>query len=183
MTSSRALWPISAHDQSRPAPVSKGELTAYRGGAYPALWNPGTGGGGESIHPTTAFGHQSTGNTPMKFAIARRWVCKPRVLLDHELRIRRANRRLCHIFGISQRSLAGTRVNDWINVDVRALDRLRERIGNGSAPWHVILHLRLSGARVLAVSQTLQSMRSRHSGYLLISLAGLDELGQRPSRA
>ncbi|HET8700093.1 MAG TPA: hypothetical protein VFL97_00275, partial [Nitrococcus sp.] len=84
----------------------------------------------------------------------------------------RANQRLCRAFGVRQGDLAGTQVDDWINIDPGVLDRLRERIGNGSVPWHVILRLRLSGSQVLAVSQILQPLRSQRSGYLLISLAG-----------
>ena len=101
------------------------------------------------------------------------WTPKPRVLLDHELRIVRANRSMCHAFGVLPDSLIGTRVDDWINVDPTRLDGLRSRIMNGLMPWHVILRLRLSGLQVLVVSQRLQPLHSRRSGYLLISLADI----------
>lgn len=179
MISGRAPQPIST--QSRPSPADEGKLTACRSSTYPSPWIVGLGGTG--IHTAAALGHRSAGKTPMRPAIAHRWASKPRVLLDCELRIIRANRRLCRAFGVLQGSLAGTQVNDWINIDPSVLDRLRDRIGNGSVPWHVILRLRLSGSRVLAVSQILRPLRSGRSGYLLISLAGFSELKQHQPTA
>ncbi|HET8700095.1 MAG TPA: hypothetical protein VFL97_00285 [Nitrococcus sp.] len=109
----------------------------------------------------------------MRFITAQLWAPKPRVLIDHELRIVRANRSMCHAFGVLPNCLIGTRVDDWINVDPTLLDGLRGRIMNGPMPWHVILRLRLSGLQVLVVSQMLQPLHSRRSGYLLISLADI----------
>lgn len=97
----------------------------------------------------------------------------PRVLLDNELHIVRANRDMCHSFGVIQDSLLGTRIDDWINVDPISLYRLRSRIRDGSVPWHVILRLRLSGLQVMVVSQILRPLRSRRGDYLLISLVGI----------
>ena len=99
---------------------------------------------------------------------------RPRVLLDHELRIVRANWNLCHLFGVLPEHLIGSRVEDWINVDPALLYRLRMRIRNGPMPWHVILKLRLCGLRVVVDSQALQPLRSCRNGYLLISLANLE---------
>lgn len=105
--------------------------------------------------------------------IEHRWAAGPRVLLDHELCVVRANRSMCRSFGVLQDSLIGTRIDDWINVDFTLLYRLRCRIRNGSMPWHVILRLRLSGLQVLAVSQILRPLRSQRNGYLLISLVDI----------
>lgn len=109
----------------------------------------------------------------MKPVIAHRWASGPRVLLDHDLCIVRANRSMRSSVGVLPGNLAGTRIDDWINVDPLLLYRLRSRVRDGSLSWHVILWLRLSGLQVLAVSQILQPLHSRRSGYLLISLAGI----------
>ncbi|MCO6441330.1 MAG: hypothetical protein J5I81_09650 [Nitrococcus mobilis] len=101
------------------------------------------------------------------------WAPRPRMLLDHELRIVRANQSLYRSFGVLPSHLTGTRIDDWINADPTLLYRLRNRVRNGSMPWHVILQLRLSELQVAVVSQILRPLRSRRNGYLLISLAGI----------
>lgn len=169
MTSGRAPLPASTH--SRLSLVAEGELAAYRGSAYLPLRVIGS--DRADIHATAAFGYGPLARKTPRAAIARQWTSRPRVLLDHELRIVRANRCMCRSFGVLQRNLAGTRLDDWININASVVDRLRGRIENGTMPWHVILRLRLSGPRVLAVSQILWPLRSLRSGYLLISLAGI----------
>lgn len=105
--------------------------------------------------------------------IAHRSTARPRVLLDHELRIVRANWSLCRLFKVLPEQLTSSRIDDWINIDPTLLYRLRGRVRCGAISWHVILWLRLSGMQVLVVSQVLQPLHSQRNGYLLISLAGI----------
>lgn len=162
MMSAKAPQPIST--QGKPSPAVEGELTAEHGSAHLPLWIAGS---------TAAPNPGALPRKAPSSTIAYRWISKPRVLLDRELCIVRANRSLCRSFGVLQGSLIGTRLDDWINVYPGVLACLRSRLGSGLAPWHMILRLHLSGSRVLAASQILQPLHSYHCGYLLISLAGI----------
>lgn len=103
----------------------------------------------------------------------------PRVLLDHQLCIVRANRSMCRSFGVLGDNLIGSRTDDWINVDPMFLHRLRSKIRTGTMSCHVTLWLRLSGLQVLVVSQSLEPLHSRRAGYILISLAGIEVTERR----
>lgn len=105
--------------------------------------------------------------------IAHRYTARPRLLLDHELRIVRASWSFCRLFGVLPDHLTSSRIDDWINIDPMLLYRLRGRIRCGTISWHVILRLRLSGLQVLVVSQLFLPLHSQRNGYLLISLAGV----------